>query len=82
MEKLTKRYGLLTAICMVVGTVIGSGVFFKAQSVLNATNGNMPLGISAWFTPNSCCFTATSPNVAVKRTIKTTIARICNTISI
>ena len=48
MEKLTKKYGLLTAICMVVGTVIGSGVFFKAQNVLNATNGNMPLGIAAW----------------------------------
>jgi len=48
MEKLAKRYGLVTAICMVVGTVIGSGVFFKAQSVLIATNGNMPLGILAW----------------------------------
>lgn len=27
---LEKRYGLLTAIAMVVGIVIGSGVFFKA----------------------------------------------------
>ena len=48
MEKLTRKYGLLTAICMVVGTVIGSGVFFKAQNVLVATGGNMPLGIAAW----------------------------------
>lgn len=48
MEKLEKRYGLPTAICMVVGTVIGSGVFFKAQNVLVATGGNMPLGILAW----------------------------------
>ena len=48
MEKLTRKYGLLTAICMVVGTVIGSGVFFKAQNVLAATGGNMPLGIAAW----------------------------------
>ena len=48
MEKLTQKYGLVTAICMVVGTVIGSGVFFKAQNVLNATGGNMPLGIVAW----------------------------------
>ncbi len=48
MEKLTRKYGLPTAICMVVGTVIGSGVFFKAQNVLNATGGNMPLGIAAW----------------------------------
>ena len=48
MEKLEKRYGLPTAICMVVGTVIGSGLFFKAQNVLAATGGNMPLGIIAW----------------------------------
>lgn len=48
MEKLNRKYGLATAICMVVGTVIGSGVFFKAQNVLSATGGNMPLGIAAW----------------------------------
>ncbi len=48
MEKLQERYGLPTAICMVVGTVIGSGVFFKAQNVLAATGGDMPLGILAW----------------------------------
>lgn len=48
MSQLQKKYGLPTAICMVVGTVIGSGVFFKAQNVLAATGGNMPLGILAW----------------------------------
>lgn len=50
MEKnqLEKRYGLFTAICMVVGIVIGSGVFFKAQDILNYTDGNMLLGILAW----------------------------------
>lgn len=47
-NKLTRKYGLFTAVCMVVGTVIGSGVFFKAQTVLDATGGNMPLGIAAW----------------------------------
>lgn len=46
--KLEKRYGLPTAICMVVGIVIGSGVFFKAEAVLKATGGNMPMGILAW----------------------------------
>ena len=48
MNQLTRKYGLFTAICMVVGTVIGSGLFFKAQAVLEATGGNMPLGILAW----------------------------------
>ncbi len=59
MEKNFKeRYGLITAICMVVGIVIGSGVFFKAQNVLNLTNGNMPLGILAWIIGGTimiCC---------------------------
>lgn len=48
-EGLEKRYGLLTAIAMVVGIVIGSGVFFKAERVLVATGGNLPLGILSWF---------------------------------
>lgn len=33
---------------MVVGIVIGSGVFFKAQDILNYTEGNMLIGILAW----------------------------------
>lgn len=36
-----KRYGLLTAISMVVGIVIGSGIFFKATKVLSNNNGSM-----------------------------------------
>ena len=43
---------------MVVGIVIGSGGFFKAQNVLNLTNGNMPLGILAWIIGGAimiCC---------------------------
>ncbi len=46
--KLVKKYGLLTAIAMVVGIVIGSGVFFKAEKVLKATGGNLSLGILGW----------------------------------
>lgn len=47
-NQLEKRYGLFTAIAMVVGIVIGSGVFFKAEKVLTATGGNLTLGIIAW----------------------------------
>ena len=43
-----KRYGLVTAICMVVGIVIGSGVFFKAQTILQTTGGDMRIGVAAW----------------------------------
>ena len=47
-NKLKEKYGLFTAIAMVVGIVIGSGVFFKAEKVLTATGGDLPLGILAW----------------------------------
>lgn len=48
MKHLSKKYGLFTAVCMVVGIVIGSGIFFKAQDVLNETAGNTLDGIIAW----------------------------------
>lgn len=49
MEKgLKKKYGLATAVAMVIGIVIGSGVFFKAEKVLTATGGDLPMGILAW----------------------------------
>ena len=47
-QNLERKYGLFTAICMVVGIVIGSGVFFKAQTILTKTGGDMPMGILAW----------------------------------
>ena len=47
-RKLERKFGLFTAICMVVGIVIGSGVFFKAQTILQKTGGDMPMGILAW----------------------------------
>jgi APA family basic amino acid/polyamine antiporter len=45
---LQKKYGLATAVAMVIGIVIGSGVFFKAEKILNATGGDLPKGILAW----------------------------------
>ena len=40
-----KRYGLLTAITMIVGIVIGSGIFFKTDDILTYTDGNVWLGV-------------------------------------
>lgn len=60
-NKLERKYNLFTAICMVVGIVIGSGVFFKAQTILTKTDGNMPLGILAWIIGGAvmiCCILA------------------------
>lgn len=48
MATMTKKYGLMTAIAMVTGVVVGSGVFFKAEKILNATGGDLKLGILSW----------------------------------
>ena len=45
MENHNKRYGLLTAIAMIVGVCIGSGIFFKSDNILVATGGSIPLGV-------------------------------------
>lgn len=48
MEHLQKKYGFWTATAMVIGIVIGSGVFFKADDVLKAAGGHLPTAILAW----------------------------------
>lgn len=40
-NELEKKWGFPTALSMVMGIVIGSGIFFKAVKVLSLTNGNM-----------------------------------------
>jgi len=59
--QLERKYGLITAIAMVTGIVIGSGVFFKAEKVLSATGGDLKLGILAWVVGGlimiSCAYT-------------------------
>lgn len=44
-ESSNEHYGLVTATTMIVGIVIGSGIFFKADDVLKYTGGNIWLGI-------------------------------------
>lgn len=39
------RYNLFTAIALIVGVVIGSGIFFKSDNILVATGGSVFLGI-------------------------------------
>ena len=39
------EYGLFTAIAMIVGIVIGSGIFFKSDNILVATGGSIALGV-------------------------------------
>ncbi|MBC1475695.1 amino acid permease [Listeria grandensis] len=46
-QKLKKEIGFFTALTIVMGTVIGSGVFFKPEAVYSAT-GTAGLGLLAW----------------------------------
>ena len=48
METLKKKYGLFTAVCMVVGIVIGSGIFFKTPDVLKEAGYNSLYTVLAW----------------------------------
>lgn len=66
--EMKKKYGLSLAICMVVGTVIGSGVFFKAQNILQNTGGDMTLGVIAWIIGGSIMLACslTFANMATK----------------
>ena len=43
------EYSLFTTIAMIVGIVIGSGIFFKSDNILIATNGSVTLGILIFF---------------------------------
>ncbi len=42
------KYGLFTTIAMIVGVVIGSGIFFKSDNILVATGGSISLGALAF----------------------------------
>lgn len=45
MEKQKGHYGLPTAITMIIGIVVGSGIFFKGDDVLMYTGGSVGLGV-------------------------------------
>ena len=44
-----KGYGLFTTIAMIIGVVIGSGIFFKSDNILIATGGSIALGVLVFF---------------------------------
>ena len=40
-----EHYGFITATTMIIGIVIGSGIFFKSDDILLYTGGNVWLGV-------------------------------------
>lgn len=49
-----QTYGLFTTISMIVGIVIGSGIYFRADDILSYTNGDLFLGIVV-LSLGACC---------------------------
>ena len=47
-QRMKKNLGFLTATSLVVGCVIGAGVFFKPYAIYQATGGAPGMGILAW----------------------------------
>ena len=47
-KEMKKTMGAAVALSMVVGCVIGSGVFFKPQAIYTATGGASGIGILSW----------------------------------
>lgn len=44
MKEHTEKFGLFTTVSMIVGIVVGSGIFFKADDILIAAQGNVFAG--------------------------------------
>lgn len=66
-KELKKNLGVATAMAIVVGCVIGSGVFFKPQAIYTATGGAPGLGMIAWIITGlaSVCAALTFAEVAI-----------------
>lgn len=64
---LKKNLGVTTAISIVVGCVIGSGIFFKPQAIYSATHGAPGLGLIAWIITGivSICGALTFAEIAI-----------------
>lgn len=64
---LKKNLGVTTAISIVVGCVIGSGIFFKPQAIYSATHGAPGLGLLAWIITGiaSVCGALTFAEIAI-----------------
>lgn len=67
-----KRYNIFTAIALIIGTVIGSGIFFKSDNILFYTNGNVGLGVVVFcFASIAIVFGCLTLSELARRTDKT-----------
>jgi len=55
-QSLEKRYGLITAICLIVGAVIGSGIFFVNEIIFSRVGGRLDQAVIAWLIGGAIMF--------------------------
>lgn len=71
-KSVKQHYGLLTALSMIVGICIGSGIFFKADDILTYTGGDVFLGIIVFLIGAFCViFGSITLTELASRTLKT-----------
>ncbi|MCL2570532.1 MAG: APC family permease [Firmicutes bacterium] len=56
-NQLQRKFGFITAVCLIVGAVIGSGIFFQNATVFRALGGNLGLAVLAWVIGGIVMFT-------------------------
>jgi len=55
-NNLQKKYGLITTICLIVGAVIGSGIFFVNETIFGRVGGNLHQAVIAWLIGGAIMF--------------------------
>jgi len=53
---LQKKYGLITTVCLIVGAVIGSGIFFINETIFGRVGGNLHEAVIAWLVGGAIMF--------------------------
>ena len=55
-DNLQQKYGLITTICLIVGAVIGSGIFFINETIFGRVGGDLHLAVIAWLIGGAIMF--------------------------
>ena len=55
-DNLKKKYGFVTTTCLIVGAVIGSGIFFMNERIFGYVGGDLHLAVAAWLIGGAVMF--------------------------
>ena len=55
-DNLQKKYGFVTTTCLIVGAVIGSGIFFINETIFGRVGGDLHNAVIAWLIGGAIMF--------------------------